>query len=245
MSEATWTGIQYFTIGFKMTEKPFNDVKVRQAILCSMDREGMAKAVGFGVGKANFYPHWGVGELGWDESIEKNALDLEKAKRLLTEAGYANGLDMTLKYISREPDNTLAQFQQQVWAKAGIRVQLQALERLVWLDDMAAGRLEAAIWRGGATLDPDLNRAAVMCGGAVNYSKWCDQEIENLMNQGGQTMDQAQRHEIYKKVLARIQEQAYVGSGVLTPVTLSHAKKVQGVTWRFGYPELNRCWISA
>ncbi len=50
----------------------FSDMRVRQAALMGIDRAGMAKALGFGVGVPHYYPFWLPRTLGYDESITKN-----------------------------------------------------------------------------------------------------------------------------------------------------------------------------
>ena len=48
--ELPWAGDVYFFGGFNMKKAPFDNVKVRQAALHGIDREGMAKALGYGIG---------------------------------------------------------------------------------------------------------------------------------------------------------------------------------------------------
>ena len=56
--ELPWAGQNYFKVGFNAKASPFNDVRVRQAALMGIDRAGMAKALGFGVGVPHYYPFW-------------------------------------------------------------------------------------------------------------------------------------------------------------------------------------------
>ena len=82
----------------RVDQKPFDDLRVRQAFKLVVDREGMIKAVlqGHGVvGNDQMIPpsnpYWG--------NVPALPHDIAKAKALLAEAGYPNGLDITL-YVS-------------------------------------------------------------------------------------------------------------------------------------------------
>src|SRR5262245_15887378 len=112
--ELPWAGQNYFKVGFNAKASPFNDVRVRQAALMGIDRAGMAKALGFGVGVPHYYPFWLPRTLGYDETVTKNEYNPAKVKELLTAAGYPNGVSIELKVISREPENMIGEFAQQM-----------------------------------------------------------------------------------------------------------------------------------
>ncbi len=83
---------RFYFLVFDTTKKPFNDVKVRQAVNYALDRDALVKGVSFGFGTpiaSVFIPQ----TFGYDPSI-KPVFDLNKAKQLLTDAGYPNGLDV-------------------------------------------------------------------------------------------------------------------------------------------------------
>jgi peptide/nickel transport system substrate-binding protein len=76
---------------------PLKDLRVRQAIAHAIDVEAIIRRVlrGQGIASGLMWTHY---VNGWDRSIEQARLplDREKAKRLLAEAGYPNGFDLTL-----------------------------------------------------------------------------------------------------------------------------------------------------
>ena len=117
--ELPWAGQNYFKVGFNAKAAPFNDVRVRQAALMGIDRAGMAKALGFGVGVPHYYPFWLPRTLGYDETAPKNEYNPAKVKELLTAAGHPNGISIELKVIAREPENTIGEFVQQMWGAVG------------------------------------------------------------------------------------------------------------------------------
>jgi len=89
-------GIQY--IGMNVTKPPFDNPKVRQAIAYAMPYQKIMDAVLFGLGN----PMFGAAkdkptEVAWPQPHKYNT-DMDKAKALLTEAGYANGFETTISF---------------------------------------------------------------------------------------------------------------------------------------------------
>lgn len=89
-------GIQY--VGMNVTKPPFDNVKVRQAIAYALPYQKIMDAVLFGLGN----PMFGAAkdkatEVAWPQQHKYNT-DMEKAKALLAEAGYANGFETTISF---------------------------------------------------------------------------------------------------------------------------------------------------
>jgi peptide/nickel transport system substrate-binding protein len=246
LEEMPWAGQVYFMVGFNTEAPPFNDVRVRQAAVHAIDREGMNKALGFGVGIPHYYPDWSAGSPGYDESIPKNEFDPAKAKELLAAAGHPNGVDIELKVIAREPENTIGEFAQQMWSASGFRTKLVSMERLAWIDEVRAKKFQACFWRGtmATSVDPELLSTRITCGGSANWAQFCDPDIDRLMKDGAATLDPAKRDEIYKQVLRTIQEKAYLGTGIAMPLLTASRKEVQGLTFNYQVPNLERVWLN-
>ena len=243
--ELPWAGQIYFEVGFNTQAPPFNDVKVRQAALYGIDRVGMHKALGFGVGSPYYYPFHTPGTMGYDDSLIKYEYNPAKVKELLTAAGYPNGIDIELKVIAREPENTIGEFAQQMWTAVGIRTKLVSQERTSWIDAMKALKFQSCFWRGSldAVVDPELSRRLFTCGGAANWAQWCDKEVDKLMDDGLATLDPKQRAEIYKKVWTIIQERAYGGAGYLAPIIDARRREINVVNNKKEVPNLAGAWL--
>jgi peptide/nickel transport system substrate-binding protein len=245
LEEMPWAGQVYFMVGFNTEAPPFDDVRVRQAALHAIDREGMNKALGFGVGIPHYYPDWAAGSPGYDESIPKNEFNPARVKELLAAAGHPNGIDIELKVIAREPEQTIGEFAQQMWSAQGIRTKLVAMERLAWIDEVRAKKFQSCFWRGTmvTSVDPELLSTRIMCGGTANWAQFCDKEIDKLMVDGAATLDPNKRHEIYTQVLRTIQEKAYLGTGIAMPLLTASRKEVRGLTFNYQVPNLERAWL--
>ena len=119
-------------------KKPFDDVRVRRAILAAIDRKAMIEgaADGFGAPIGSFYT---PGSLGYVDTTDINPFDIEKAKKLLAEAGVTTPLEVSLKlppppYARQGGEVLAAQL-----AKAGIIARIENVEWAQWLSSVFTG----------------------------------------------------------------------------------------------------------
>ncbi|MBI9046776.1 MAG: ABC transporter substrate-binding protein [Anaerolineaceae bacterium] len=123
--------------------------EVRQAIVASIDYEGLINAVlmGYGTRAPSIIP---IGMPGVDPA-KVEGRDVEKAKTLLADAGFAEGVTLDLFYNVSPVRETIAAKIQSDLAEAGMTVNLNPLEATVYLDQMRAQKLPFAF--GGWTPD--------------------------------------------------------------------------------------------
>jgi peptide/nickel transport system substrate-binding protein len=165
-----------------ITVKPFDDLKVRQAIAYAVDRQQMIDLAWNGVAKP-WYSPVPEGFFGATTDVPKYEHDVNKAKQLLTEAGYPSGLDLTLNVYDTQKgiSDVLLEQLKQVGIRAteevldqptfiGRVVQNQGINFAVHccvrqpdadiiLSDMFSPRLRGAIYISHADLEADLAAA--------------------------------------------------------------------------------------
>ncbi len=243
--ELPWGGNYYFTVALNPNTGPFaNNLKLRQAMFYAIDRESMAKVLTFGVGFPLHYMFWTKGQLGYDESLPKYGYDVQKAKQLLSEAGYPNGLDITLDHISRAEDSRVAQVAKDMWDKVGIRTTISAMERLAFVDKTRkACNFEANFGRMGSSVDPDGHSRLVVTNGSGNYSCANIPEIDKCMAEGRSTYEPEKRHEIYKRCITLMYENAIQTTGYTRPYNWVHAKYLMGIRPQWTLPDLKEAWL--
>ena len=153
---------------------------------------------------------------------------------MLKEAGYPDGVNIELKVIAREPENTIGEFVQQMWSAVGIKTKLVSQERLSWIDAVRAKNFQACFWRGAlwAMVDPELARTLVVPGGPTNWSQFSDKDVDKLLDEGLATLDPKKRADIYHQLWQMLQERAYAGAGFLAPVVNAYRKEVKGLTYQ-------------
>ncbi len=241
--EKTGTGSIYFGGGFNVKNGVFTNLKLRQAFNHALDRDNMAKALTFGMGSAHPWPYWGEGVLGWEPSSKAYPFDMTKAKQLLTEAGYPNGIDITLSVIGRQPEQRISEIAKQMLDQAGFRTTLDVAERLAFNAKLQGYNFEVGFWRPGLPIDPDRNTRGLYSGAAGNWSGFSDPNVDKCMDEGRQEMDQAKRHTIYKRCLDITQEQAYLFTGYLLKVNYVANKKIKNIKDQYSLPDFREVWI--
>ncbi|QNK73937.1 ABC transporter substrate-binding protein [Variovorax sp. PAMC28562] len=119
-------------------KKPLDDVRVRRAILAALDRKAFIEgaADGFGVPIGS---HYVPGAAGYIDTTGINPFDIEKAKKLLAEAGVKTPLELTMTlppppYARQGGEVVVAQL-----AKIGIVVKVQNVEWAQWLSNTYGG----------------------------------------------------------------------------------------------------------
>lgn len=210
-------GLNLAYIGLNLRKTPLENVKVRQALNYATDKKSIINVVyqgGSGVAATNPFP---PSVLGYNDEIKDYPFDLEKAKQLLNEAGYADGFETEIwvqpvvRPSNPNPRRT-AEILQADWAKIGVKAKLITHE---WADFNKRTR-EGEFFTGtyGWTSrngDPD-NFLAPLLGcenvGGTNYAGWCNPEFENLLQQAVATSDENQRTALYKQALLIAKEQA-------------------------------------
>ncbi|MDQ4214541.1 ABC transporter substrate-binding protein [Microbacterium capsulatum] len=116
------------------TKAPFDNPKVAQAMALAFDRKALADQAYGGAARPSAYL---PPSLAWApklSDVPNHTQDVAKAKQLLADAGYPNGLDISLLYINGyDPGtNDLMAVMQAQLAKAGFKVQLEPLEAATW-----------------------------------------------------------------------------------------------------------------
>ena len=181
---------------------PGSDVRVRQAFKLATDRDAIWERVqlGFGaVGKDS--PIGPAFAQYFLAEAEVPARDPEAAAALLAEAGYPDGLDMTLHTLRSGSFPDLAQAIAAQWEEAGIRVEVQLEDENTWwsTDDWLEVDLAVAGW--GARPVPQLFLdLAYHSEGKWNESHYSNERIDELIEIGRSSRDQTERTAAYKEI---------------------------------------------
>jgi len=185
---------------------PMSDPTVQLAVRYALDYDGYKTLWGGVTPGTNMW----VGlysAFGEDMAFVR---DVDKAMELLAEAGYADGLDVTLQY----PDfsfqgvnmNTNAQKIQSDLAEAGINVTLEPAELQVSLDQYRTGQQGFAYWFWGPDILDPLDFVSFLPGGkvAVERTNWnledVDQDIQDLIAMANVESDADARLDIFTQL---------------------------------------------
>jgi peptide/nickel transport system substrate-binding protein len=192
------------------TEKaPYDNVKVRQAMNYAIDRDEIVKGV-YGAAGAPAKNPLPPTMWSYNDDIKAYPYDPEMAKKLLAEAGYADGFKTEIWAMPvARPYNPngrkIAEIMQAQLAKVGIEVEIVSYEWGTYLDKLDYGEHQAAMlgWTGDNG-DPDnflwvlLSKQAAEKP-AGNIAFWKNDEFTDLIAEAKQEFDVAKRTELYEK----------------------------------------------
>jgi peptide/nickel transport system substrate-binding protein/oligopeptide transport system substrate-binding protein len=202
-----WSYLRNEYIGFNHTRPPFKDnLKLRQALCWAVDRESIAENLLEGAAEpANCILPPGI--KGRDDSIPGYGYDLEKAKRLLTDAGYPDGKglqELTLWYNTNEIHQQVAQIVQSSFRKIGVNVRLRSLDWPAYLK--ACESFEPDLFRMGWLADiPDADNFLYILldskqrGAPGNYSGYSNPAFDRLVEEARFSLDEKHRIELYRR----------------------------------------------
>ena len=139
------TGPGMQALWLNMKEPALADVRVRQALHMSIDREGLCKLQRLN----ECLPHYGMLNRhgpGYEEGFNPYPYDPEKAKALLAEAGYPDGLDIRFEWgkggAGAVATQEFVEWVQRDWGKIGVRTELVGYDIGTYFDQMLKGMNE-------------------------------------------------------------------------------------------------------
>ena len=148
---------------------------------------------------------------GYEEGFVDFTRDVEKAKQLLADAGYADGLDVTLSYrdVARgylaQPTPVVTDIQAQL-AEIGINVTLDLQESTTFIDNTSAGTVPFFLLGWGADFPDPTNFMDYHFTGAFKGLGTPFPDLVDVLRQAGQTTDEAARADLYSQANVLIQQ---------------------------------------
>ena len=193
-------------------EKPFDDVRVRQALCYAIDRQQILDLAFDGYGSligSSMYPAFGK---YFDEELTRYYThDVEKAKALLADAGYPGGFSMAITVPSNyQPHIDTAQVIVEQLKQVGITAEIQLVEWGSWLSDVYAGRQYQATVVGvdasTMTARALLERFTSTAGN--NFINYNNAEYDAFFQEAITAADDAAQTAAYKQAEANLTENA-------------------------------------
>ncbi|MDS7595319.1 ABC transporter substrate-binding protein [Agrobacterium tumefaciens] len=125
--------------GMNSARKPFDDKRVRQALMMAVDRATVVEGAWSGFGTA-IGSHYTPNDRGYIDTTGVHAYDAEKAKALLSEAGYPDGFSFTIKAPQMAYAQRTSQILQAMFAEIGVTMNIETTEfPAKWVADVLKG----------------------------------------------------------------------------------------------------------
>jgi len=183
-------------------KNPFQNVLVRRALYLGINENSIIKHImkGFAAPAGQLHPEV---VFGYDESIKRPAYNVAEAKKLLAEAGYPDGFEVTLdapnnRYVN---DAQIAQAIASSLSRIGIKVKVNALPKATFFPK--TDRLDTSLFLiGWASTDGD--GSSFLDGiththdkekgyGRYNRGRYSNAKVDALIEKAGITIDEKER----------------------------------------------------
>lgn len=207
--------------------------KFREALAHAVDKESMVIGAVEGVGTVLHTP-MAKSTFGWPEDFENREYDVEKAKQLLAEAGYPDGLTMRLLTTESATYSKPTEVLQDQLRQIGIDAKIEVMERGAFWDELQTARnYDIAVTAATASY-PDADYIystfhGSMVEGGRNYANYSNPKLDELLDKGRLSNDQEERKQVYREVCELFKEDVVTVPlyTYMTPIAAN--KDLQGV----------------
>lgn len=214
-------GLRYMYIGINTFEKPFDDVRVRQALNYAVDKKAIVDKILGGLASVANGP-LGPASYGYNQSVPVYEYNPEKARELLRAAGYPNGFSTTFDLGRRFPkDREVALAVIGYLEQVGIKCTLNEMEwGTFWSQKYMPKKATGLHFYGFADMIGDADLPLYFLYHKSSGMEYYNTpQLNSSLEAGRAELDQTKRQEIYHKVLHDIVDDAaaiwmYVGKDV-------------------------------
>jgi peptide/nickel transport system substrate-binding protein len=131
---------------------PFRDKRVRQALSYAINRDILIEKIFYGAAEPSSVDSIGTGSPQWHPSCTPFPYDIEKAKALLAEAGYAKGLDTQMILTTR--DKTVGEAVATMWNRIGVKTRIVMMEMGAFVSGIKKRTLPSGMRMSGHAISP-------------------------------------------------------------------------------------------
>lgn len=223
--------ISYNVLQLNPSRGAMTNVKVRQAMSCAIDRKAILDTAALGEGQVTgpiTVPTYATDP----STLFCYKPDLAMAKKLMADAGFANGFSATVIAATGEPATSAAEAQviQSQLAQIGIKLDIKMMELNVYVDAWLKGDFDMAVALNGGRPDPYTmyNRYWTKTGNLQKVANYIDDTLDSDMNKVRVETDPVKRKAIFADFEKHITEVS-PWIWLYTPVTyVAERSNVQG-----------------
>lgn len=183
---------------FNNSMKLFSDIRVRQALAYGLNLDALVKTAWQGQADVadSYYSKniFGYKQVG---PFEHNP---EKARALLADAGFANGLDITYVTYESQLNQAFAETVQSMWKEIGVNTKIQMVDLATFTSMNNNGEIPISLMTNTAVIpDPDAALLAWPTHRTISL-RHNDPHIDELLNKGKASYDKEERIAIYEEL---------------------------------------------
>jgi peptide/nickel transport system substrate-binding protein len=202
-------GLGFNAFSLNTTRPPFDDKKVRQALMYAIDKDVVNKVAYFNTGQPAYGPIPPPVAWAFDVDFKPYKRDLSQARQLLADAGHADGVAFAITVVASPLQLRIAQILQAEAQEAGFKVTVKQVDAtsLITVLQKRDYDLCWSPWSGRP--DPDGNMFNWFTkDGPNNFAGYKSDEVDELMHRARVTSDQDTRAVLYKQAQDLISDDA-------------------------------------
>lgn len=203
--------LSYHALQINGRAEPLDDLDVRLAVSCAIDRQEVLDTAALGAGEVTG-PITSPAFRSDPDARPCPQRDPEAAKDHLAAAGYADGLTLTAIVMQDGYSTAVAEAEnlQAQLAEVGITLQIESLESGTYVDRWVAGDFELAVALNGGQPDPDAmyGRYFTSTGNLNAVAGYSSDTLDRLFAEGKSEADEDARVAIYDEISAELEDNA-------------------------------------
>jgi peptide/nickel transport system substrate-binding protein len=237
----TYVGSGAAVYAFNTKTPPFDDIRVRQALVMAIDRKKMSQAVTNGLSRPTTNPY---GDGSWVKCKDDGALpnDIEKAKALLKD--YGKPVEFKMLVTATPRGRNVGQVLQQFWKNVGANMEIEQVEQTAIVPRAFMRQFQLTPWRIVDLADPDPQMYANFhTGSPVALANYSDPELDRLLEHARVTADTGSRNDDYCAISRLINKQAIWFWTFQNTYYALATSKVKGLPKMYsGVIDVSRAW---
>ncbi|MBC7592012.1 MAG: hypothetical protein H7226_13350, partial [Salinibacterium sp.] len=193
-------------LAMNTTQAPFDDPKVRQAIALAIDRSEIKKVAYLGTGENGLIEVPTGSSWYDDQGVFAAEPDVAKAKQLLADAGYPDGLSIDYLGLSQYPELLkTGQIVREQLKAIGVDLTISAVDVSVWYDAFVSGNYQITSAYQERTIDPDnFYSLVVKSGGPINTTGYSNPKVDALIAEAATTDGDEARAGLYQQIREQV-----------------------------------------
>lgn len=222
-------------LGFDQTNPIYQNKKLREAIAYAIDNQTFVDVVFRGSAVTGDSP-LPKASPAYNGNVKKYNQDIEKAKKLLAEAGYPNGLDIELWCMDDGPRVDMCVIIQDQLKKIGINVEIKIFEFGAYVSKTALPNKDLYFLSWNSSGDGDVALYPLFHssqhGAPGNRSFYSNKEVDKLLDKARVSVDEEERRSLYKEVQNILQEDLAIYALAYPKINLAKNKELKGLIFK-------------
>lgn len=237
---------RFLNVVMRWDQKPFDDLRVRQALRLSIDREALIDLVQETYGRVA-YDNLISPEYPYYKEFSKPKRDIAEAKKLLAAAGHGGGLKFTMYAANRPPERIkLAVAMKEMARQAGFDIDVQTVAYDQYIANVwRKAACYVASWNMTPTEDQMFTRL-LTSDAAWEDTGWKNKEFDDAVAEARRTVDPAKRGALYAKAQMLTDRDIPYLVPFYQDILSAHREQVMDFTMHpLQYPHfLDKAWLA-